>query len=229
MYVTEFTVGEDVYHLTFFLMPAKSVGGSYLFRVYSLTRVTNKVVIDEGKDTVLYDEELVYSEFNLPKGTDENGDAINYKKGEAFIPTLKFNGEFVVSYSYENNGNDWTLYGISYNNGKIAEQARYMIKTEKDQDGKIVSASVEKSVILELKTTNGDVVYVWYDGNKVIEIVGVTMKGEKEMTKPTTSNGNEEGTSFTVTMKGETYTINFVYEENEESGKVIKVEIVSNN
>lgn len=229
MYVTEFTVGEDVYHLTFFLMPAQSVGGSYLFRVYSLTRVTNKVVIDEGKDTVLYDEELVYSEFNLPKGTDENGDAINYKKGEAFIPTLKFNGEFVVSYSYENNGNDWTLYGISYNNGKIAEQARYMIKTEKDQDGKTVSASVEKSVILELKTTNGDVVYVWYDGNKVIEIVGVTMKGEKEMTKPTTSNGNEEGTSFTVTMKGETYTVNFVYEENEESGKVIKVEIVSNN
>ena len=95
-----------------------------------------------------------------------------------------------------------------------------MIKTEKDQDGKIVSASVEKSVILELKTTNGDVVYVWYDGNKVIE---------KEMTKPTTSVGNEEGTSFTVTMKGETYTVNFVYEENEESGKVIKVEIVSNN
>ena len=49
------------------------------------------------------------------------------------------------------------------------------------------------------------------------------------MTKPTTSNGNEEGTSFTVTMKGETYTVNFVYEENEESGRVIKVEIVSNN
>ena len=37
--------------------------------MYSLTRVTNKVVIDEGKDTVLYDEELVYSEVEFTPNT----------------------------------------------------------------------------------------------------------------------------------------------------------------
>lgn len=223
-YVSEFVVDGTTYHMTFFLMPPDTAKGTYAYRIYSLTKVTGEVVVDEANDTVLYNEELVYTEFNIVKGKDEAGNDVYYKAGEAFHPGLKYNGTLVGSFPFDKEGEDTlTFFNFVFSGGKLAEESRYIVNVTRDDNGNINGASVKKQVALIAKTANGDTVYGWYDGNNTVEeIVGVQFKDEEKVTEPTNSVRNADG-SFTVTVKGVTYKVVFTFTVGEDGKTTITV------
>ena len=223
-YVSEFVVGGTTYHMTFFLMPPDTAKGTYAYRIYSLTKVTGEVVVDEANDTVLYNEELVYTEFNIVKGKDEAGNDVYYKAGEVFHPGLKYNGTLVGSFPFDKEGEDTlTFFNFVFSGGKLAEESRYIVNVTRDDNGNINGASVKKQVALIAKTANGDTVYGWYDGNNTVEeIVGVQFKDEETVTEPTNSVRNADG-SFTVTVKGVTYKVVFTFTVGEDGKTTITV------
>lgn len=223
-YVSEFVVDGETYHMTFFLMPPDTASGAYAYRIYSLTKVTSKVVLDEANNTELYNEELVYTEFNIVKGTDEEGNDVYYKAGETFHPALKYNGTLVGSFPFDQEDEDtFTFFNFVFVGGKLSEESRYIVKVTRDDNGNINGATVDHQVALIVKTANGDTVYAWYDGNNtVVEIVGVQFKDEETSTVPTNCTKNEDG-SFTMTVKGVTYKVEFTFTEGEDGKTTISV------
>lgn len=224
-YISEFVVDGTTYHLTFFLMPPDTASGTYLYRIYSLTKVTKTIVLDAANNTEMYLEDLVYTEFNITKGTDESGNDVYYKKGEPFHPALKYNGTLMSSFPYDQDGEDkFTFFNYVYSNGKMSEESRYIVTVTRDIDGNINGGSVEKQIALIVKTANGDNILAWYDGNNtVLEIVGVQFKDDESITTPTSCTKNAEGESFTMTIRGVTYTVEFTFTTGEDGKTEVNV------
>lgn len=221
-YTSEFEADGETYHMTFILLSDK-VNGEYAYFIYSLTKVKSEVVLDGENRTILYNEELVYSDFNILKGTDENGEKVYYKKGEDFHPALRHNGTLMASYPYSQDDDALTFYNFVYEGGALSEESRYIVKLEKDDDDKITGATVGKQIFLTAETTDGNTVFAWYDvNNKVVEIVGVKFKDEENATEITSSAKNDDN-NFTVTIKGVSYTVEFTFTEGEDGATTVTV------
>ena len=226
-YVSEFEVDGAKYHLTFFLMPSDTASGVYVYRIYTLTKVTGEVVLDEATDTKLYNEELVYTEFNIATGeVDENGDDIVYKVNEAFRPSLRYNGELLVGFPVEHDGDAWTFYDFVFENNELKSEIKYVFTPTFDDDGNINGGSIVKSVGLIVETANGDKIFAWYDGeHTVTEIVSIAFKDDETATTPTNSQKSEDGEIFTVTVKGVTYVVEFTFTADEEGNTTVTATI----
>ena len=225
--MSEFEVDGAKYHLTFFLMPSDTASGVYVYRIYTLTKVTGEVVLDEATDTKLYNEELVYTEFNIATGeVDENGDDIVYKVNEAFRPSLRYNGELLVGFPVEHDGDAWTFYDFVFENNELKSEIKYVFTPTFDDDGNINGGSIVKSVGLIVETANGDKIFAWYDGeHTVTEIVSIAFKDDETATTPTNSQKSEDGEIFTVTVKGVTYVVEFTFTADEEGNTTVTATI----
>lgn len=227
-YTSEFEAEGERYHLTFFLMPPNTADGMYVYRIYTLTKVTCEVVIDAENNTKLYNEELVYTEFNIATGeVDKDGNDILYKVNEAFRPSLRYKGELLVGFPVGHDGDTWTFYDYVFENGSLKSEIKYDFTPTYDEDGNINGGSIVISVGLVVETANGDMIFVWCkDGeNTVKEIANILFKGDETATAPTKCEKNADGESFTVTAKGVTYIVEFTFTTDEEGNTTVTATI----
>lgn len=227
LFVSEF-VGSDgeTYHMSFYLYQLNSNVSCYI--IYALTRVTDSFAMEDG--SVVYTEELVYTLFNIPKTTDEEGNVVNFAVGDEFYPSLRYRGELICTEWEDLGDNEWKFTAYTYTideSGRtytVANDFYYFNFTLDELTDEIAAGSVTKYSQTYYTAEDGDIVYVMYraDDGAVEEIYRVKIDGYTQSVKECVKN--EDG-SFTITVDSGVYTVTFTSDTDDDGNKTVTVTI----
>ncbi len=215
MFTAEFVVDGETYHMTFYLMPSNTLRGGYAFRVAYISAVTKAVTLDAEKDTVFFEERLVYSAARIKKGENEKGEAIYYEVGDEFLPSLRYNGEIVCAYNTAFEDGVWNISSMRYDCAARKGYAlayddfRYEFTPALDADGNVTGGTVTRSRLVYAKTADGKTVYFLlgddYDVKKII--CAVFSKGEQPVYADKCVKVDE--VTYEATFGDKTYVVTF--------------------
>ena len=222
-YTVEFTVDGELYLMKFYLMPAntfssRSGGEIYAYVIEYVAKVTKAVTIDAEKNTIFYEQQLIFVGSRIEKGRNDKGETTYYEVGDAFNPALRIDGDIVNAYytGYENG--EWHFGSGVYSTTRYADYHYYFTPTL-DENNDVIGGTLVKTRCVRLATPDGDEVYFLIDeNNDVREVLSITFKGATETTAVTEGKKTADGV-FEVVVGDKTYVVTFTKTVDEESGE----------